>query len=125
MMKYFSLAAAASLALSAWSTPAFAGGNVHWSVSVGGPVYVQPGVVYQQPQVDYGPYGRPPSAFPSPPVYYYPAPSYYVAPTQAYPIAPPPVIYYQSPAPRPHHHQHHHHHHRGYHYGDGRAALRR
>ena len=98
MIRYVNIAAAAGLAMLSWAAPALAGGNVHWSVSVGGPVYVQPGVVYQQAPVDYGPYGPPPTAFPSPPVYYYPAPSYYAGPPPVVPAYPPPVIYYQSPA---------------------------
>lgn len=67
------------------SMPASAHGRVQWSVTVGTPAYVQPGVVvWPQPQYIYGP---PPSAFAPPPQVIY------VQPQPVYRVYPPPVHY--------------------------------
>lgn len=116
-MKISLLALTATSALCATLAPAYAGGNVHWSVSVGsgGPVYAAPPVVvYEQPQYIYGP---PPSAFPDRPVHYQ-----YQPPPPVHYVVPGPVIQYQPP-PHYHHYPHHH----GYRHGRGpeRSSLRR
>lgn len=73
------------------ASPAQARPDVHWSISIGAPVYVEPA-----PAAYY--YVPPP---PPRPVYVQPAPIVYGPPG-----------YYYEPRPYPRHHRHHHHHHR-------------
>ncbi|MEC4720847.1 hypothetical protein RY831_16905 [Noviherbaspirillum sp. CPCC 100848] len=107
-------AAIALLALSAVTTPALAGGNVQWSLSVGngGPMYAPPPVVvYEQPQFIYG---APPTAFPDRPTHYQ-----YQPPPPVHYVVPGPVIQYQSPPPYYYQHRHH-----GVRHGHGRGPER-
>lgn len=85
MSTRFALAALLAGASLVCSTQASAHGRVQWSVTVGTPTYVQPGVVvYPQPNYIYGP---PPSAFAPPPQVIY------VQPPPVYRVYPPPVQY--------------------------------
>lgn len=112
------LTAASALCALAMTAPAFAGGNVQWSLSVGngGPVYAPPPVVvYEQPQYIYG---APPTAFPDRPAYYQ-----YQPPPPVHYVVPGPVIQYQ--APQPHYYHHHHGYRQGHGRGPERSSLRR
>ena len=85
----------AGTVLLAASGAAFAGGNVSFGITIGGPAY----------------YPAPVYAPPPPPVVYYPAPVYYGAPVYARPYyAPGVVVRYRSGGGHYHRHGHHYRH---------------